>query len=150
MRHSHRSSFRRSGGMFWGFNRPGYYYYYDPLPEIAEHFREKKAISPESALSMNKLDWISLGLRTKPTETYKFIRKTKDNKYWVDLEKLEEYVSKTTKNQKMLWTFMKYFLIVFGVIFCLIFCGIMVFFAFTLLSGLGLFTGMAAIPFLVQ
>jgi hypothetical protein len=89
----------------------GGYAYYDPLPDIAKFFRDKNATSRKNAIEMNHLDWVSLGLRTDPKQTYRFINH-EANMYWIDLQELEEVSIKTTKLNKAFMTGVKIILVI--------------------------------------
>lgn len=112
------------------------YYHYDPLPDIAEHFRKNNATSRENAIEMNQLDWASLGLKTEPTKSYTFIKQD-GNKYWIDLQELEEFSSRVTERSGRFFRFFKVFLIIIAVFVVICFCIISIFALLWLIGGVG-------------
>ncbi|EKD99526.1 MAG: hypothetical protein ACD_22C00237G0006 [uncultured bacterium] len=72
-------------------------YWYPIIGLIVSYFRRKGATSEETAITMTDLDWMEMGFLSSPPKTAflwdfkKFLRQTKDGRYWLDTQKAQEY-----------------------------------------------------------
>lgn len=73
----------------------GSYASYDPVSRLAAYFRDKQAMSPASAVLVNRVDWIALGMGNFPEDKilklYTFIKKLSPDKYWLDVVEVDVY-----------------------------------------------------------
>lgn len=69
------------------------YYHGNIIGAVVTYFRQHDALTPEKAIEMKTLDWASLGVII-PNPFWSglyFIRKTADDKYWLDVERISSY-----------------------------------------------------------
>ena len=61
----------------------------DTLANLGKYFKEKNALRPENAISMEHIDWLSISSsfpveEDKLLKQYPFLKKTESDKFWFD------------------------------------------------------------------
>lgn len=96
----------------------------DPIANIAAHFKKNNALDQSHAIDMDYVDWNALGIHMfderRILKIYPYIKKTSNNKFWLDPTEMERITKNNIKQASKFFLYFVGFIILFIAVIILI------------------------------